>query len=376
MNIFVIMPFHSEFDAVYGDLIKAPLEENGHTVNRADDVATHQSILRNIIQNISGADLVVADLTAQNANVYYELGLAHALRKDTVQIVQDLNDVPFDLRSHNVIVYSVRFGEAEQLHLRILDVIERATKGSYMYSNPIIESEISFGVPNDLIQSNISSDTGKGLEEDKFEMGVLDAIVAAEDSTDEMTFVATEIAEQFGVLAEKIQANTDRINRLNANPNQKGLNSKRLQVARQFAADVNLFSERVEETIPTLRTSWESVDQGVGHFISFNRIKNSEELVAIRKLVDTIHTVRIGLGENRNVFGSFRESQNQLRGLSRATDRALTNSDRTLQRLDNEFELGESVLGRIIDLAGLMIDRYLTCKLNNEDESADTPVET
>ena len=331
MNIFVIMPFDNEFNVVYRDLIKAPLESEGYKVNRADDVATHQNILRNVVQNILDADLIIGDLTARNPNVYYELGIAHALKKDTIQIAQDLDDVPFDLRSHNVILYSLRYGEAEQLPRRILDVITRTKKQTYLFSNPVIESSITSAIPSKSTPEEhriASVDDSAGYDS---EMGVLDAIVVAEEATDKMTEIALGIAEQFSILSEKMQAHTDRINRLNSSSNVKGINSKRLQVANQFARDVTDFSDNIGESLPKLRLSWETVDEGVAHFISSSTIKDKDELTAIRQLVDTIDTVRKGLGENRDVFKSFRNSQYKLKGLSKATDRALANSDRTLQ---------------------------------------------
>ena len=77
---FVIMPFDPEFDSVYEELIKPPLENAGYHVTRADSLFNQQNILRDIIRGIASASLVVADLTTQNANVLYELGLRTCLK--------------------------------------------------------------------------------------------------------------------------------------------------------------------------------------------------------------------------------------------------------------------------------------------------------
>ena len=361
MNIFVIMPFDSEFDDVYRDLIKAPLEENGHNVNRADDVTTHQSILRGIVQNIANSDLIVADLTSRNPNVFYELGIAHALEKQTLQLVQDLDDVPFDLKSHNVIVYSLRYREAEALSREMLNIIERAENNSYSFTNPVSESlpiDLSISISNEAVHVSGQKED-KESSVDESQMGTLDAIVAAEESAVEISRVAGEIGEQFRILSAKARAHTDKINELNANPNQKGLNSKRLQIIRDFAKDVDYFSNQISPTIPTLRESWETTEQGLVHWITSSNIKNQEELIGIQSLTETIDTVCKSLGENRNVFKAFRDSQYGLRGLSKATDRALSNSDRVLQKLDDEFALGVSVLSRIIDLLREMRNRFV-----------------
>ena len=51
------------------------------------------------MSGISDADLVVADLTGLNANVMYEVGVAHALRKPTLVVTQEIDELPFDLRT-------------------------------------------------------------------------------------------------------------------------------------------------------------------------------------------------------------------------------------------------------------------------------------
>jgi hypothetical protein len=49
--------------------------------------------------------VVIADMTDRNPNVFYELGVRHALRNATVLVAQDLQDVPFDLRHFAAIQY-------------------------------------------------------------------------------------------------------------------------------------------------------------------------------------------------------------------------------------------------------------------------------
>ena len=104
------MQFDDEMDTVYRDLIKAPLTKLGIVVNRADapgeDEVLHENIYDRIVQSLWDADYIIADLTRNNANVAYELGIAHTLNKRTIQISQNLN-IPFDIKSQNVISYSL-----------------------------------------------------------------------------------------------------------------------------------------------------------------------------------------------------------------------------------------------------------------------------
>jgi hypothetical protein len=56
---------------------------------------------------INAAKVLVAELTTRNPNVFYELGLAHALKKPVVLVSSNAGDVPFDLKHIRVIYYDV-----------------------------------------------------------------------------------------------------------------------------------------------------------------------------------------------------------------------------------------------------------------------------
>ncbi len=138
MNVFVIMQFDNEMNMVYHNLIKKPLAQKGYIVSRSDDPSDeeilHENIYDRIVQNLWDADYVIADLTRNNANVAYELGIAHTLNKRTIQISQNLK-IPFDIKSQNVISYIVDEQGKSKLSERILEVIQRAEKGKYIFSN-------------------------------------------------------------------------------------------------------------------------------------------------------------------------------------------------------------------------------------------------
>ena len=105
-SVFVIMPFAAAFDDVYEFGIKASVETLGWDCRRADEVIHNRDIMCKVCQGIRQARFVIADLTGQNANVFYELGMAHALEKDVILLAQDVGDVPFDLRQMNIIEYA------------------------------------------------------------------------------------------------------------------------------------------------------------------------------------------------------------------------------------------------------------------------------
>ncbi len=102
---FVIMPFGGlgdRYQSVYAPAISAA----GLKPHRADDLSRPSSITSDIWAYIKKAKVLVADLTGgKSPNVFYELGLAHALAKPAILIAESLGDVPFDLRDLRVIKY-------------------------------------------------------------------------------------------------------------------------------------------------------------------------------------------------------------------------------------------------------------------------------
>lgn len=87
---FVLMPFEPEFDRIFERLIQPTLAEVGYEVQRADTDLSQRNIMRKIIEGIANADLIVAELTGNNPNVFYELGVAHGLQKPVIMISQDV----------------------------------------------------------------------------------------------------------------------------------------------------------------------------------------------------------------------------------------------------------------------------------------------
>ncbi len=92
------------FDPVHA-VIRSAAEEAGLIPKRVDDLTTGEAILQNILHGIEECSVIVADLTGQNANVFYELGIAHTRKEHVVMLAQDINDVPFDLRPFGIIAY-------------------------------------------------------------------------------------------------------------------------------------------------------------------------------------------------------------------------------------------------------------------------------
>jgi hypothetical protein len=96
---------------VYEAGIKPACRDAGAYCDRVDEQIFHESILERVYNQISKADLIVADMTGRNANVFYEVGYAHALNKKTILLTAGSKDIPFDLQHYSHIVYKNRIAD-------------------------------------------------------------------------------------------------------------------------------------------------------------------------------------------------------------------------------------------------------------------------
>jgi hypothetical protein len=96
----------SAIGTYYEKIYKPAIEKTGVRPVRADsEIFGAGKIMDQIWAGINAARVLVAELTSRNPNVFYELGLAHALKKPVVLVSSNEADVPFDLKHIRVIIY-------------------------------------------------------------------------------------------------------------------------------------------------------------------------------------------------------------------------------------------------------------------------------
>jgi tetratricopeptide (TPR) repeat protein len=122
LHVFVAMPFGVkegiDFNRVYSDLIGPALESAGYEVFRADEEARAGDIRTDMFQELLLADVVVADLSIDNPNVWYELGVRHALRaRGVIPIACRQGPMPFDVYADRKLRYRVKDGAPDPAHL-------------------------------------------------------------------------------------------------------------------------------------------------------------------------------------------------------------------------------------------------------------------
>ena len=104
---FVLMPFEEPFNSYYEKIIKPSIEKAGIKCLRADEIYEPGDIPEQIYDNLKRSKIIVADITKENMNVIYEVGVAHTYERDVIFLTQKKPEAaPFYVRHHRIIQYN------------------------------------------------------------------------------------------------------------------------------------------------------------------------------------------------------------------------------------------------------------------------------
>lgn len=135
------MPFKEPYNSYYPAIFRPALEAAGYNVSRADDVFTPRPIMLDIQESIIDADLILCEMSERNPNVFYELGLSHAIGKPVILVSRQEEDIPFDLRHIRVIVYDYsRAGWEAKLRESITAAATAITDTTEIWPPPLTAS--------------------------------------------------------------------------------------------------------------------------------------------------------------------------------------------------------------------------------------------
>lgn len=104
-KVFVVMQFTPPYNELYTDVIKPVCNELGLTAIRSDETYSPGLIIADITKQIIEANVIIADITPANPNVYYEVGYAHALNKPTILVAEKPTELPFDVSPFRILFY-------------------------------------------------------------------------------------------------------------------------------------------------------------------------------------------------------------------------------------------------------------------------------
>jgi hypothetical protein len=105
IDVFVLMPFKAKLEKVYSNHIKKMCAELGVRIQRADEIFSPKPFMEKVWDGICAAELILADCTEKNPNVFYEIGMAHTVGKKVMLITRSDKDIPSDIKHFDYIPY-------------------------------------------------------------------------------------------------------------------------------------------------------------------------------------------------------------------------------------------------------------------------------
>lgn len=306
------MPFSEDMNDVFEDLIKVPLEEAGYDVQRADDISSSANIISDIVQSIESAHLIVADLTHQNQNVYYEVGLSHARSRPTILLTQNLEEVPFDLRSYRIIEYGIDYKSADQMKTKLQNMASKALIGETKFGSPI----------SDFLHIPIETPYQTSV----VPKGFLDIMADFEDATEDNLKSINEMTDAMGELTDDTRDATSRLNEVSQGKLKRPFSEAR-QVSRSFAGTIHRVSNRIEAAGGNSDETLQRMQDGLDHITSTYSGKTeltSEELEAAFVLYNAIIGARDSTSGATSQFDELLKTFKTLRGNEQSLNAAIT----------------------------------------------------
>jgi hypothetical protein len=143
------------FDEVYNEIIKPSVVESKIESIRADEEVVGGIIHKPMFERLLLCDYAIADLTTANANVFYELGVRHAIRPYSTILIcaKEVHNLPFDIRMSRVLYYSLgRDGSPNEAGVNKRDLIklmnEIVSSESKLTDSPLFQLIQDFKPPN------------------------------------------------------------------------------------------------------------------------------------------------------------------------------------------------------------------------------------
>ncbi|SBS61871.1 hypothetical protein [Vibrio atlanticus] len=104
-SVFVLTPLNPDFNEDF-EWVENAFRKHKYVCSKGNDVKVQSNLLSHIIKEMLASKFVVANIGGRNPNVFYELGIAHALGKDVILISRSVDDITFDLSSSQIIIFN------------------------------------------------------------------------------------------------------------------------------------------------------------------------------------------------------------------------------------------------------------------------------
>lgn len=349
---FVIMPFAPDFDEIYNLFIADALTESGFEVFRADDIRRQQNILQDIVSAISTSNLIVADLTDSNPNVYYELGIAHALRKQVILLTQNLEELPFDLRSYRVINYDTHFAAIKNARNELILLAKGALNGTVPFGSPVIDFIGSSS--NKPLAIEVTESKEESVEAD---LGFLDHIVRLEEGFAEITTIVTEIAEETHLVTEHITTFTKQMGSATKNGGAGTARSIK-NMAGDLAIKLDEYKANVENANTRYINALNKIGNSLEYIVTAQDIGLPRTQEQLSTFIDQLAMVEDGALKGRDNFSGMAETMEKSPKIEKRLNRAIQNAAKEIRIFAGNVDQTVAMVSRARNVGERILRKY------------------
>ena len=316
-KVFVIMPFQDKFFEVY-EMLKMEFNDSFEFSNASDE-GNQQNILKDIVQPIYEADVIIADLTGLNPNVMYELGLAHSFNKKTITITQDdLSTLPFDLKQYRAKDYSTHFKKFAELIAYLKTNLYGAIDNSVIYGNPVKDFLDSAGIKG---VSWFSEEKNVELI-DTSEKGYLDFLADIETNTEELSETIDSITLEMKEMNEGISKSASEIERVNKNKG-NGTASFVRKETKKAAKYIETFSSKLRIYNTSISDLWDEIENNTIGLLENPFSGKAENRDGLVNYLKSLYGIKAAASGSAKSISELRSKMQSIVGMERSMNQAV-----------------------------------------------------
>lgn len=330
--VFVIMPFEENHIALY-DHLKNHFSDDFEFIN-GGDLDNQQNILQDIIEGIYKADIIIADLTGLNPNVFYEMGLAHAMNKKVIILTQNIGELPFDIKSYRANEYSMMFNKLPLLEGELKKLLYGALDGSVKYGNPVFDYYPNFDpkangeyiIEEHIKETNdVISNGGNKLVYDEEERGkgFIDYLADIDEKSTYMTKEIEAISDGLDTITDALDEANAEIDRVKA---KSGTVDARFaqKVCKKLAQPISDYSISLQEHVVNVMQSWDVVENCYLGLLDSPFIQTPENIQAVKESTESLRDMKAVIMESDKEVESFIDALEDNLGLERRLTKSMT----------------------------------------------------
>lgn len=322
-KVFMIMPFKDEYFKVFQ--ILSDEYKDKFEFFHAATIENQRDIFYDVMEGIYTADVIIAELTEKNANIYYELGIAHTLGKKVIVITQNINELPFDIKNYRAQEYKMNYIEFRTLIKSLEKLLEGAMSEEIMFSNPVVNFMQIENTNRVNSVENVDSLDEENIIEDKInineEKGFIEFMEDIEIHTEGLSL---NIGNMNNDLMEMTNSMNIEIEKMQQAQRQESNNVCFVKKSiKNIAQYIDTFSNKMEIYNENYKKEWNEIERNILGLMDNKYIYIKENRQGLEEYLKTLYGMKEAIKDSNDGIKSMVNSFNKSKGMERTLNQAI-----------------------------------------------------